>query len=259
MANYIKLEANTVSEIMNEVQAMISGRFLDGILKYEKKLEINKRCNLTFSDIAWAKMNALISGFDSEVAWHGFSRKDGNNYFIDDIVVYPQNVSSATVTTDQEEYEKWLAELNDDEFNSLRFQGHSHVNMSTSPSGVDTSLYDRILSQLTDEDFYIFAIWNKKGEHTVYIYDMVDNIKYDTKDIDITVETLSGFLENAQDLVKKETYTTTSPKKNDDSKSDKKKSDNKKSEASESKAKYTPVDYNYYGTYSRYYGYDYYN
>jgi hypothetical protein len=36
--------------------------------------------------------------------------------------------------------------------------------MGTTPSGVDTNLYDQLLGQLEDDMFYIFMIWNKRWE-----------------------------------------------------------------------------------------------
>ncbi|MDE6150096.1 MAG: hypothetical protein K2F81_08405, partial [Ruminococcus sp.] len=94
----------------------------------------------------------------------------------------------ATVNTDQEKYEMWLMGHDDDVFNNIRMQGHSHVNMGVTPSTVDTSLYERILDQLDDTMFYIFMIWNKKKDKTVKIYDLKKNVLFDTSDV--TVETL---------------------------------------------------------------------
>lgn len=78
----------------------------------------------------------------------------------------------------------------DDVFNNIRMQGHSHVNMGVTPSSVDTSLYDRLLDQLDDTMFYIFMIWNKKKDKTIKIYDLKKNVLFDTSDV--TVEQLGG-------------------------------------------------------------------
>jgi hypothetical protein len=93
----------------------------------------------------------------------------------------------------------------DDVFNNIRMQGHSHVNMSVSPSGVDTSLYERILNQLDDTMFYIFLIWNKRGEKTVKIYDLAKNILFETSDVDVHILgngfDMNAFLTDAREKV----------------------------------------------------------
>ena len=81
----------------------------------------------------------------------------------------------------------WLMNHEDDVFNNIRMQGHSHVNMGVTPSGVDNSLYERILEQLDDEMFYIFLIYNKKGDKTFKIYDLAKNILFETGDVTVKV------------------------------------------------------------------------
>ena len=92
-------------------------------------------------------------------------------------------------------------------------QGHSHVNMSTTPSSVDTALYDQILDQLDDDMFYIFLIWNKKNDKTIKIYDMAKNVLFETSDITVSIlsenESIEEFLSDAKKLVQdKPTYVT---------------------------------------------------
>ena len=54
-------------------------------------------------------------------------------------------------------------------------------------SSVDDTLYENILSQLDDTMFYIFMIWNKKGDKTCKIYDLAKNILFDTADCEIKI------------------------------------------------------------------------
>lgn len=140
---------------------------------------------------AYLKMMLYVRDSHLEIAWHGtvLRNKEANQYFIKDVFLYPQKVTGATVDTDQEEYNNWLINLDDDTANELRFQGHSHVNMGTYPSGVDTSYYNKILQTLTHDDYYIFMIMNKSGDMTMMIYDLDKNLIYDTIDIDIKIVT----------------------------------------------------------------------
>lgn len=161
--------------------------------------------------MAWEKMQLLVKEFDKEVAWHGIAERceEKDTYLISDILVYPQEVTGSTVTTDQSKYENWLMSHDDEVFNNIRMQGHSHVNMAVSPSSVDLSLYERILDQLSSDMFYIFMIWNKRGEKTVKIYDLRENILFETADVTVTIkgmEDMTEFLEEAKELVVTKTY-----------------------------------------------------
>lgn len=139
-----------------------------------------------FAPEAWMKMVALISTTSSEIAWNGVvDRKADDHYYISDILVYPQKVTGATVDPDEGERSLWLSKIPREQRCKLGFQGHSHVNMSPSPSGTDMVSRAEIVQHLSDEDFYIFMIMNKSYEFTMALYDMKTNALYDTKDIDV--------------------------------------------------------------------------
>lgn len=218
MAKIIKLTPEYLEEVRQDFEAALAGMKLsDGKINFTKTFgTINRKATVFFTEMAWQKMQALIREFDKEVAWHGVAKRgddpERDEYIISDILVYPQEVTGATVTTDQVKYQMWLYDdENDDVFNDIRMQGHSHVNMATTPSGVDTSLYERILDQMDDSTFYIFLIYNKRGDYTYKIYDMAKNILFETSDV--TVEILGNgfdmqaFLKDARSkVVNKTTY-----------------------------------------------------
>lgn len=193
MSKIIKLTPQCFEEVIKDFKESLSGaKVSDGKISYTKTFGvINRKATLYFREIAWTKMQALIREFDKEVAWHGVAKRGTDEtkdeYFIDDIMVYPQEVTGATVNTDQEKYEMWLMQHDDEVFNNIRMQGHSHVNMGVSPSSVDTTHQEKILEQLEDDMFYIFVIWNKKNDKTIKIYDLAKNILFDTTDVDVMV------------------------------------------------------------------------
>jgi hypothetical protein len=193
MAKIIKLGEEYREELRKEFEEALQNlKLSDGKMTFTKSFgAIQRRARLNFTPLAWQKMSALVREFDKEVAWHGIAfRSDDpekDEYTVSDILVYPQEVTGATVTTDQAKYQTWLMSHDDEVFNNIRMQGHSHVNMAVSPSGVDTALYDRILDQLDDTMFYIFLIWNKRGERTVKIYDLLKNVLFETADVDIAI------------------------------------------------------------------------
>lgn len=193
MAKIIKMTPECVDEIRKEFEAALSdAKLADGKITFSKSFNsINREATVYFTNMAWEKMQDLVREFDKEVAWHGLAYRGTeagkDEYFITDILVYPQEVTGSTVNTDQGKYQTWLMEHDDDVFNNIRMQGHSHVNMGVTPSGVDNSLYERILEQLDDSMFYIFLIYNKKGDKTYKIYDMAKNVLFETADVKVVI------------------------------------------------------------------------
>lgn len=222
MAKYINIDQSALDGIVEEFRASLAKtRMTDGKVNFSKSLGVvSRRADLIFYEKAWAKMDALVKEFSSEVAWHGIAYRaddDGKDrYVVEDIMVYPQMVSGANVETDQVEYQNWLLAYDDDTFNNIRFQGHSHVNMPVSPSSVDMNFYESIIAGLADDAFYIFMIVNKSGSRHIKIYDMMKNILFDTEysnsDVDVYVisdETgIRSFLADAKEKVRQKAYGT---------------------------------------------------
>ena len=162
---------------------------------------------------AYRKTLALVTGFTDEVAWHGtVSRIDeagatGNDGFvIEDILVYPQEVTGNTVNTDQTAYTEWLYGLDDDTFDKIRMHGHSHCNMGVTPSGVDDAHRRKLLGQLEDGMFYIFMIWNKSLSVHTFVYDKSKSVPYENGDVDVRLigdEGMDAFLADAREKVRK--------------------------------------------------------
>lgn len=215
MAKPILITEAIAEEMAREFKSkLLSSKLSDGSVSYTQKLAYDvkdyDKVFVLFEPAAYAKMSMLISRFDSEVAWHGTVQRPSENCFvIKDILVYPQEVTGANVTTDQEEYQQWMMMLDDDTFNSLHMQGHSHVNMSVSPSTTDLTHQEEILAQLSDEHFYIFMIWNKRGERNIKIFDMRSNTMYENSDIIVGFAgdpvSLDGFVDDAKTKVVRKT------------------------------------------------------
>lgn len=220
MSKIIKLTDEHRDEIRREFDVALAGAKLsDGKISYTKTFgSITRKATLFFSELAYLKMMTLVREFDKEVAWHGLAKRGDDEskdeYVVYDILVYPQEVTGATVNTDQEKYQMWLMNHDDDVFNNIRMQGHSHVNMGTTPSTVDTTLYEQILDQLEDDMFYIFLIWNKKNEKTIKIYDLAKNVLFETSDVTVSVledgTGVESFVKAAKEMVQDKKYTTPS-------------------------------------------------
>ena len=128
---------------------------------------------------AYVKMRHLVDKTSTEIGWFGTVTKVEslpNTYIIDDILVYPQTVSGATCEQDEDKMFEFEMSLTTDQVNRKRFQGHSHVNMGVTPSGVDENFYKDLLTQVTD--YFIILVTNKHNAYHVRFYDVENNILY---------------------------------------------------------------------------------
>lgn len=210
MSKKVRLDASEIEALAKEfAESLTKSKGVDGKITFSKTLESTERkADLYFDEMAWLKMSSLVQSYDKEVAWHGVCERgaDPGVYIVTDVLVYPQVVTGSTVEMDETEYAKWLVENGEDErFYNIHMQGHSHVNMATNPSGTDLAHQSEIVSQLGDEDFYIFVIWNKKGDRNIKIYDLEENVLYENGDVSVHVldgeYNLQAFIEDAKDLV----------------------------------------------------------
>lgn len=174
------------------LEQLESTTFYD-LSKIDLKLDASKILEETIPDVddptiyitptAYIKMRTLIEETDIEIAWHGIVHKQDRNFVITDILVYPQKITSVTVESDDDLYPNWCMELPDEVLNNMRFQGHSHVNMGVTPSGVDEEYYTRLLTQV--HDYYIIMVMNKREDITLRLYDVENNILYSDLDLNI--------------------------------------------------------------------------
>jgi len=199
-------------------QKCMNGKIEYVFAKYVKDLSFcagKRRATIHFSELAWYKMFLLIHEYSSEVAWHGVAYRDEDetkdDYYITDIIVYPQEVDGTNVNTDQQKYEEWLFNLPDDVFNNLRMQGHSHVNMGVTPSATDIDYQRNMLNMMNGDMFYIFMIYNKSLTRNISIYDLKKNILFEPTDVDVVIQNdelgLENILSDSLKLVEKKKYT----------------------------------------------------
>lgn len=153
---------------------------------------------LILSDVAAKKMIYLVMACPKEVGWHGIVEKWGKgDYYLKDIILYPQKTTSATIECDIEEYGLWQQKLcleSPEYFETIRLHGHSHVNMQCYPSSVDRDLQDDGIEMLQENGFYIWMIVNKRLDTWTKIADREDGVIYDEVDIMFDDEAYSQIL-----------------------------------------------------------------
>ncbi len=183
-----------------------------------KKIQNKDKVTILYAPIAYLKMRELILSCSTEIAWYGLiHRVNKQQFFVKDIVMYPQIVTAATVEDDDDSIHQWFAKQPDEVVNSIRLQGHSHVRMSTTPSGTDMANRDKLISGVND--FFIFQINNKDNTDKYWMYDLKDNLLYEPDDINVgvtfkdkdnKVKTLfDWYTENTEVNIKKKIKTNT--------------------------------------------------
>lgn len=214
MSKLIRMTDEQIEDVLKEIRESIKGDYIyDGKLSFTKQFDApESKATVYFTKEAWIKMTMLVQMFDKELAWNGVAcRKEGeeNAYVISDIMVYPQEVTGATVSMDETEYAKWLQENDDERFYQIHFQGHSHVRMSTGPSSTDHDHQRKIVEQLKKNGFYLFAIYNKSYECNWRIFDMQKNILFENGDVTVKIEDIDDFISDAKAKVRERSYTPT--------------------------------------------------
>lgn len=132
---------------------------------------------------ALQKMREYTSQSIDEIGWLGTARKiEDKHYIIDDVFLFKQEVHSTTTEITTEglmEFcqELMLTENGMDIWNNMKVWGHSHVNMSTSPSGQDNDQI-KIFSD-NAQDFFIRIITNKREELRLDLYDYETGVAYE--------------------------------------------------------------------------------
>ena len=195
MKKYIKKDEN-IDELMTTLSEKyfikvedleIIKRDLNKLLASKSPLGDRPKAEVHFDKESYYKMKYLVEKCPDEIAWECLvdrDEDDPNVFYIYGTEVPPQIVTGATVDTDDDKYFDYLfSEERPENFvQKRRFHGHSHVNMSTSPSGVDAKYREDCIRNI--KDFYIFGIFNKKGDFNFEIFDIENSIIYEDKDID---------------------------------------------------------------------------
>lgn len=214
----IKLTQSTIAKAKENILAQLDGirlqgttvnlsyDFADAIKEQIEKTDVKKPIIYMMAN-TYLKMLEYVMKCDTEIAWHGTVKRGEDDkkhiFFIKDVYLYPQKITAATVQVDDNKYTQWSDTQDAETFNNRRFQGHSHVNMSTFYSGTDEANKKEFLQDLLDDDYYIFVVTNKRQEHNFEIYDLAQNIIFENKDIDFRVylneNTLLESIDNEMD------------------------------------------------------------
>jgi len=118
--------------------------------------------HITIKMLAWQKMWHLVSKIDTEVGWLGEVKRENNEYTITDIHLLEQTVHSTETEMKEDAMMKFYKEHGSDITTRCNFWGHSHVNMSCTPSGTDEKTMEGF--ENSGFDYFLRGIFNKRGE-----------------------------------------------------------------------------------------------
>lgn len=163
-------EENTVNEFNERINPTTS-------------LKVIRNCipDVMINPIALAKMQLFVNTCDKEVGWLGTVIKNKNSYVIQDVYLFEQEVASTTTEITPEGLSKFAEHILTLEngveiWNNIRLWGHSHVNMSVSPSGQDDDQMNSFSN--IGNNWFIRIIANKNGDFKVDVYDYEHGIEF---------------------------------------------------------------------------------
>lgn len=155
---------------------------------------------------AMAKILYYVAESSKEIAWLGLVERtdwtdDSITLLVTEVYAPKQEVSAAAADISDEgviQYaEKLLEEKKD--VNTIRYWGHSHVNMGVTESSTDMDTFKEHIENLPEGDMYIMSIHNKQGVIRCHVY--LGNGTY-AENVDLKVEPLEEAIEEAAQEIK---------------------------------------------------------
>ena len=121
------------------------------------------------------KMEMYCDLSEGEIGWLGFVEKyDGVGFLITDCVLLKQEVHATTTEIDPMALIEFWNQTPPEQQSKIKIWGHSHVNMSVSPSGQDDSQMEYFKD---GNKWFIRLITNKKREYHIDVYDYENGLK----------------------------------------------------------------------------------
>lgn len=143
---------------------------------------------ILFTPVALKWIRAMVQEHSGEVGFYGIVEELDGTYVITE-VFYPKHclVSQATceISPDGEVEiaQRLINENRPEDISKVRFWGHSHHTMGTTPSGQDNA--QAVEKMNSNGAYYIRAIANKDGEMSVSFFDYNRQIKFENIKWDI--------------------------------------------------------------------------
>lgn len=165
---------------------------------------------ILYTPKAWQKIWLLVDTCPKEVGWLGTVTKHDEVYMIEDIFVLEQTVTHTETDIEADALAHLALQLEEQGIDSstLRYWGHSHVNMQVSPSGQDENQTEEYLEHV---DWFIRGIYNKKRDTKVDVFDMTEKLVYQAVNNQVQIPSMTSteikaFQDEIKTNVKERTY-----------------------------------------------------
>lgn len=120
----------------------------------------------------YERIQYIVNKCTEEVGWLGLVEKIDNDYLITKLYIPEQLVHGAETDISTAAMSALVMEIlnteGDEAISKLRYWGHSHVNMTVSPSSTDEK---QVAEYLENCDYFIRGIYNKRDDSKVDVYD----------------------------------------------------------------------------------------
>lgn len=161
----------------------LNGRGISSLIRhdFQTRVEVLEEVvpRILMTRDVFMRTECLVDIVESEVGWLGtVVELENNTYLIDEIYIPCQEVSGASTTITEDGLAGILEEITSnpksdpESIDRLRFWGHSHARMPTSPSGQDEKQMD--VFRGNGCPWFIRGIFNKVGraEFALYRFDL---------------------------------------------------------------------------------------
>ena len=136
---------------------------------------LDNRYELYILPLARQKMEMYCDLVEGEIGWLAYVEQfDKQGFLITDCALLKQEVHSTTTEITAEGLLEFWNNTAPEQQSKIKLWGHSHVNMSPSPSGQDDSQMEYFKD---GNPWFIRLITNKKREYHIDIYDYEHGLK----------------------------------------------------------------------------------
>ena len=136
---------------------------------------LDNRYELYILPLARQKMEMYCDLSEGEIGWLAYVEQfDKQGFLITDCALLKQEVHSTTTEITAEGLLEFWNNTAPEQQSKIKLWGHSHVNMSPSPSGQDDSQMEYFKD---GNPWFIRLITNKKREYHIDIYDYEHGLK----------------------------------------------------------------------------------
>jgi hypothetical protein len=149
--------------------------------KFDTRIELTTKASIRVSRKAFEDMRLFVGLCKEEIGWLGAVNREKYIFSIEEVFLLDQEVEGAEANITTNGLANLGAELMERDdcarvWNSLRFWGHSHVRMSTTPSSQDETQYGKLIKAVIEpnsaNNYFIRGILNKEGrmQFDIFIY-----------------------------------------------------------------------------------------